>query len=132
MLVGRDPVRRDVEALLAGARLGQSGVLVVRGEAGIGKSALLDDAASRATGLRLLRVTGSEAERELPFAGLAALVRPLLDDLDALPPPQAHALAVALALREGEDVDRFAISAGLLTLLTRVSEERPTAVLVDD
>ncbi|MBZ5739491.1 helix-turn-helix transcriptional regulator [Nocardioides mangrovi] len=132
MLVGRRQAQRDLEALLAGARLGQSGVVVVRGEAGIGKSALLDDAVDRSSGLRLLRVTGSEAERELPFAGLATLLRPLLDRVDTLPAPQAEALGVALALREGRSADRFAIAAGLLTLLTGASEERPTAVVVDD
>ena len=132
MLVGRAQAQREVEALLAGARLGQSGVLVVRGEAGIGKSALVEDAVARATGLRLLRACGSEAERELPFAGLAALLRPVLDQIETLPAPQAEALGVALALREGIAADRFAISAGVLTLLTRVGEERPTAVVVDD
>jgi len=132
MLVGRAQAQREVEALLAGARLGQSGVLVVRGEAGIGKSALIEDAVARATGLRLLRACGSEAERELPFAGLATLLRPVLDQIESLPAPQAEALGVALALREGTAADRFAISAGVLTLLTRVGEERPTAVVVDD
>ncbi len=77
MLVGRADEQRAVEALLAGARLGQSGVLVLSGEAGIGKSALLEDAAARAEGFRLLRVTGTEAERDLPFAGLAQLLRPV-------------------------------------------------------
>ncbi len=132
MLVGRAHAQREVEALLAGARLGQSGVLVVRGEAGIGKSALVEDAVARATGLRLLRACGSEAERELPFAGLATVLRPVLDQIGTLPAPQAEALGVALALREGTAADRFAISAGVLTLLTRVGEERPTAVVVDD
>src|SRR6478735_951865 len=132
MLVGRRQAQRDVEALLAGARLGQSGVLVLRGEPGIGKSALLDDAVARASGLQVLRARGAEVERELPFAGLAALVRPLLDEVDTLPPPQAEALGTALALREGGVADRFAISAGVLTLLTRASEERPTVVLVAD
>lgn len=132
MLVGRDQARRDVEALLAGARLGQSGVLVVRGEAGIGKSALLQDAVAHASGLQVLSATGTEAERELPFAGLSALLRPVLGLVEDLPPPQAEALGVALALREGAQVDRFAIAAGLLTLLTKVSETRPIAVVVDD
>lgn len=132
MLVGRHQPRHDIEALLAGARLGHSGVLVVRGEAGIGKSALLEDTVQRAAGLRVHRAFGTESERELPFAALAALLRPLADRIDALPSPQAEALAVALALREGAAPDRFAISAGLLTLLTRASEERPLAIVVDD
>jgi len=132
MLVGRHHTQREVEALLAGARLGQSGVLVVRGEPGIGKSALLEDAVARASGLEVLRVRGTEVERELPFAALAALLRPLVDQVETLPPPQAEALGIALALREGGVVDRFAIAAGLLTLLTRASEEQPTFVVVDD
>ncbi|WP_243058513.1 AAA family ATPase [Nocardioides sp. SR21] len=136
MLVGRLPAQRDVEALLAGARLGQSGVLVVRGEAGIGKSALLEDAVARAEGLRVLRTSGTESEHDLPFAGLATLLRPLHDRIDDLPGPQAEALGVALALRAGAGrdrrTDRFAVSAGVLTLLTRVGEESPTAVVVDD
>lgn len=135
MLVGRQPAQRHVGALLAGARLGQSGVLVVRGEAGIGKSALLEDAVARADGLRVLRARGTETERDLPFAGLAALLRPLYERIGDLPGPQAEALAVALALRDGGGrghPDRFAIAAGLLTLLTRAGEERPTAVVVDD
>src|ERR1044071_336694 len=132
MLVGRPQTQRDVEALLAGARLGQSGVLVVRGEPGIGKSALLEDAVARASGLEVLRARGTEVERELPFAALAALLRPLVDQVETLPPPQAEALGIALALREGGAVDRLAIAAGLLTLLTRASEERPTVVVIDD
>lgn len=135
MLVGRRSAQREVEALLAGARLGQSGVLVVRGEAGIGKSALLQDAVARAGGLRVLRASGTETERDLPFAGLATLLRPLYDAIDDLPGPQAEALGVALALRRGAEdgrPDRFAIAAGLLTLLTRAGEELPTAVVVDD
>lgn len=136
MLVGRQAAQRDVEALFAGARLGQSGVLVVRGEAGIGKSALLEDAVARAPGLRVLRAWGTESERDLPFAGLAALLRPLHDRIELLPGPQAEALGVALALRagagDGGRTDRFAVSAGLLTLLTQAGEEVPTAVVVDD
>ncbi|GAA4723978.1 LuxR family transcriptional regulator [Nocardioides endophyticus] len=130
--MGRPQTQRDVEALLAGARLGQSGVLVVRGEPGIGKSALLEDAVARASGLEVLRARGTEVERELPFAALAALLRPLVDRVETLPPPQAEALGIALALREGGVVDRFAIAAGLLTLLTRASEEQPTVVVIDD
>lgn len=135
MLVGRQSAQRAVEALLAGARLGQSGVLVLRGEAGIGKSALLQDAVARAGGLRVLRASGTEAERDLPFAGLATLLRPLHDGIDDLPAPQAEALGIALALRggaEGGRPDRFAIAAGVLTLVTRAGEGRPTAVVVDD
>ena len=76
MLVGRDAERQAVDAVVAGARLGRSGVLVLTGEAGIGKTSLLEYAASVATGATLLRATGSEAERDVPFGGLAQLFRP--------------------------------------------------------
>ena len=132
MLVGRQDEERTLGALVAGARLGHSGVLVLVGEAGIGKSTLLAQVADTAHGCRVLRVTGIEAERDLPFAGLAQLLRPLIGELDRLPEPQAQALGVALALREGGDVDRFAVSAAVLTLVTRAGEERPVAILVDD
>ena len=132
MLLGRAEEQRAIDALLASARLGQSGVLVLSGQAGIGKSALLEYAAARGEGFRLLRVTGTETERGLPFAGLAQLLRPVESELDRLPAPQAEALGVALALRTGESVDRFAVSAGVLSLLTRAGEDAPLGLLVDD
>ena len=87
---------------------------------------------AEAHGFRLLRVTGAESERDLPFAGLAQLLRPLADGIDRLPEPQAQALGVALALREGRDVDRFAVSAATLTLLAAAGEDRPVGIVVDD
>ena len=131
MQVGRGPERRQVEALLSAARLGQSGVLVVTGEAGIGKTWLLRFAAERATNMRVLAITGSEAEQDLPFAGLAQL-RLSTADLDRLPSPQAQALGVALALRSGSGVDRFAVGAGLVTWTTQRSEQQPLCLLIDD
>ncbi len=132
MLVGRDAERRRIDALLAEARLGQGGALVISGEAGIGKTTLLEDARARATGIRVLTVTGTVTERDLPFAGLAQLLRIQTSDLDRLPAPQAEALGVALALRQGGGVDRFAVGAGLLSLLAQQSEETPLCLLVDD
>ncbi|CAI9412490.1 helix-turn-helix transcriptional regulator [Nocardioides sp. T2.26MG-1] len=133
MLVGRHDEQRAVGALLAAARLGQSGVLVLTGEPGIGKSALLDHVVAHAGRFRVLRVTGTEAERDLPFAGLAQLLRPVVDRVDRLPEPQAAALGVALALRAGDgDVDRFAVSAATLTLVATLGEDRPVLVVVDD
>jgi predicted ATPase len=85
MLVGREAERRRLDALLAAARLGESGVLVVSGEAGIGKTALLDDTRARASDMRVLSVTGTETEHDLPFAGLAQLLRITVADLDRLP-----------------------------------------------
>jgi DNA-binding CsgD family transcriptional regulator len=132
MLVGRQREQRILDALISAARVGQSSTLVVTGEAGIGKTALLRYAGGSATGMRILHVTGSETEQHLPFAALAQLVRPTAADLDTLPPPQAQALGVALAIRSGDGVDRFAVGAAALTLLTQLSENQPLAVLVDD
>ena len=106
---------------MAGARVGESGVLVLTGEAGIGKTALLDWAAGRITGMQVLRATGIEAEQEVPFGALLQVLRPVLDLLDALPGPQADALAAALALRPGAAGDRFAVGAGTLGLLCRAA-----------
>lgn len=138
MLVGRHDEQRTLEALVSAARIGQSGVLVITGEAGIGKTALLAAVSAVATGMRVLRVTGSEAEQNLPFAALTQLLRLAAVDLDSLPSPQAQALGVALALRPGVGVspglgvDRFAVGAATLSLLTQASEVRPVALLVDD
>ena len=132
MLVGREVELRALEALCAGARLGQSGVLLLTGEAGIGKTALLEYVAEHTHDLRLLRATGTVGEQDLPFAGLAQLLRPLAHEIDRLPAPQADALGVALALRSGAPTERFAIGAATLGLLTLSAEEQPLAVLVDD
>ena len=95
MLVGRDAERHLLDALLAGARLGQSGVLIVTGEAGIGKTALLDQVRASAEDIQVLSVTGTEPERDLPFAGLAQLLRVTQADLAHLPPPQAEGVSRA-------------------------------------
>ncbi|HZB21107.1 MAG TPA: ATP-binding protein, partial [Blastococcus sp.] len=132
MLVGRERERHLIDGLLAAARVGQSGVLVLTGEVGIGKSTLLEHAAASATGMRLLRATGTESEAEVPFGGLLQLLRPALVHLDRIPAPQADALAAALALRPGTGGDRFAVGAATLSLLSRFAEDQPLAVLVDD
>jgi len=132
MLIGRESERRVIEPLIAGARVGQSGVLVLVGEAGIGKTALLDWAASQGAGMAILRATGIEAEREVPFGGLLQLLRPVLDLIDGLPAPQADALAAALALRAASAGDRFAVGAGTLGLICRAADQHPLALLVDD
>ena len=124
--------RHGLDALLAGARLGQSGVLIITGEAGIGKTALLDQVRASAEDIQVLSVTGTETERDLPFAGLAQLLRVTKADLAHLPPPQAEALGVALALSPGDTADRFAVGAGLLTLLTQRSEVAPLCLIIDD
>lgn len=105
---------------------------MLTGEPGIGKTALLQYAAEVAANMQVRTVTGIESERDLPFAGLAQLLRVTPSDLDRLPEPQAQALGVALALRPGSGVDRFAVGAGLLTLLSHRSEDQPICLLIDD
>ncbi len=122
MLLGREAELLQLERLLAGARAGASGVLVVRGEPGIGKSALLEGAAAAASGMRVLRARGVESEVELPFSGLHELLRPLLGALDDLPAPQAEALRTALALGEGPPSGPFAVGAATLSLLATSAE----------
>jgi hypothetical protein len=131
-LVGRATERAAVDRLLDGAMRGESGSLVVRGEAGMGKTALLGYAADRAAGMRVLRVTGVEAEYDLTFAGLHGLVWPIVDDLRQLPGPQRGALAAALGLAAGVGFDRFLVSAGVLSLLAASAEGGPILCLVDD
>jgi DNA-binding CsgD family transcriptional regulator len=132
MLVGRQAERKVVDAVVAGARVGRSGVLVVTGEAGMGKTALLEYAAEQAAGIRLLRTAGTESERGVGFGGLQQLLHATDEDLERIPPPQAQALGVALALRDGVGTDRFAVGAATLSLLTRYSEEKPLGLLIDD
>src|SRR2546421_3707159 len=132
MLLGRDEERLALDRLLAEARDGRSGVLALVGEPGIGKTALLEYTAGRAEGMRVLRARGIESEAEVPFAGLAELLRPALAAFDRIPAPQATALAGALALGPATAQDRFAIGAATLSLLSAYAEEAPLAVLVDD
>ncbi|ROS27835.1 LuxR family transcriptional regulator [Cellulomonas sp. PhB150] len=134
MLVGRERERQVLRSLAAAARVGEGGTLVVVGEAGIGKSALLSDfvASSLDAGMRVLQAAGVSAEREVPFGGLLQLLRPVLDHLDGLPSPQADALGAALALRPGAESERFAVGAAVLGLLSRVAEDAPLVLVVDD
>lgn len=132
VLIGRDRERQAIERLVAGARIGQAGVLVIAGEPGVGKTALLDHAAGCAIGMGALRAAGSEPEREIPFGALHQVLRPALDKLDLIPAPQARALSAALALRPGSPGDRFAVGAATLSLLCRFAEEHPVAILLDD
>jgi predicted ATPase len=132
MLVGRSGECARIDHLLEAARHGESSSLVVRGEAGIGKTALRRYAMERATGMRLLRAQGVESESELPFAGLSDLLWPLLDHLDSLPGPQATALRGALAIGPPVAGDRFAVSAATLSLLAVSAEDAPVLAVVDD
>jgi DNA-binding CsgD family transcriptional regulator len=128
----RTSEREVLNRLLAHAREGQSAVLVMRGEAGIGKTALLRYAAHQASGFRVAQVTSVEAEMELPFAGIHQLCAPLLDQLDALPQPQQDALNVALGLAAGDVPNRFLVGLAVLGLLSAAAEERPLLCLVED
>jgi DNA-binding CsgD family transcriptional regulator len=128
-LHGRDAERSALDALLSDAREGRSGALVVRGAPGLGKTALLDDAACRADGLRLLRATGAEAESGLPFAGLNQLLHPVLELADALPAPQAAALRRALGIAGGPAPEPLLLGAAVLAIL---AEAAPVAAFVDD
>jgi DNA-binding CsgD family transcriptional regulator len=132
MLMGRVRERARIEQLLAGARLGTSGVLVLAGEPGIGKTALLQYAVQRADGMAVLQARGVEPEAEVPFGGLLALLRPALGELGEIPAPQAGALRTALALEAGEERDRFAIGAATLSLLAAYAERQPVLVTIDD
>ena len=132
MLHGRGRERAVIGRLLAAARAGEGGVLVVRGEPGIGKSALLADAAQRAAGMRVLRAVGVEAESALAYATLRELLHPVLAGVERLPDPQARALRVAFGIQAGEAPDRFLVSLAVLTLLSDSAGECPLLCLVDD
>ncbi|QMU69231.1 AAA family ATPase [Streptacidiphilus sp. P02-A3a] len=140
MLYGREHERAGIERLLAEARQGRSGVLVLRGEPGIGKTALLDHAAGAAEGFRVIRAGGVEYEAELPFAGLHLLLGPALDRLPVLPGPQRRALERAFGLVEPDagatagaaPADRLLAGLAVLTLLSELADEQPLLCLVDD
>ncbi len=132
MLLGRDRERAQIELTLAQARSGRSATLVLVGDPGIGKTALLAHAADQAAGMRLLSARGIESEAQIPFASLFELLRPALGMLGQLPKPQAVALEGALALRPAHAQERFAVGAATLTLLAAYADEAPVAVLIDD
>ncbi|MEE3850626.1 AAA family ATPase [Gordonia sp. LSe1-13] len=131
-MIGREREQRVIDRLVSNARIGTSGVLAVTGEPGVGKTALLRWTQSRLDGFRVVRATGTEPEREVPFAALLAVLRPALDLLDTIAEPQARALSSALALEESAAGDRFAVGAATLSLLCRYAEDGPIAVLLDD
>ena len=132
MLLDRLPERTALSQLLDGARAGRSGVLVVRGEPGVGKTALLDWAVESAAGLRVVRVAGVESEMELAFAAVQQLCAPMLDKLEGLPDPQRAALGVAFGLTAGAAPDRFLVGLAVLSLLSGVAERQPLLCVVDD
>jgi DNA-binding CsgD family transcriptional regulator len=131
-LLGRRSERAVLDGLLDSARGGRSGVLVVRGEPGVGKTALLEYAIESASGLRVVRAVGVESEIELAFAALHQLCAPLLDRLDRLPGPQRDALAITFGMCEGTAPDRFLVGLAALSLLSDAAEDRPLVCVVDD
>ncbi|MBB5778622.1 helix-turn-helix transcriptional regulator [Nonomuraea jabiensis] len=132
MLRGRESEQQAIDVLLDQARAGRSGVLVLGGEPGIGKTALLTYAGERAQDMRVLRGLGVETEAEIPYASLHLLLRGALGHLDALPEPQAAALAGALGLAPARADDRFHVGVAVLSLLAELAEDRPLLCLVDD
>ncbi|MFC4013643.1 AAA family ATPase [Nonomuraea purpurea] len=131
-IYGRNAEKAVIDAVLAGARARESGVVVVRGEAGIGKTALLEYAAASATGMRVLRGTGIESEAELPFAGLHLVLAPVLHLRGRLPGPQSAALGAAFGLADEARGDRFLLGLATLSLLAEAAAADPLLVLVDD
>jgi DNA-binding CsgD family transcriptional regulator len=132
MLLDRLPERAALSGLLEAARAGRSGVLVLRGEPGVGKTALLDWAVGSAAGLRVVRVAGVESEMELAFAALQQLCAPMLGKLASLPDPQRAALGVAFGLSAGAAPDRFLVGLAVLSLVSEAAEQQPLLCVVDD
>jgi DNA-binding CsgD family transcriptional regulator len=127
--------RRECEALdelVQQARAGRSSVLVVRGEPGVGKTALLRYVAAGAAGFRVERAAGVECEMELPFAGLHQLCASMLGPLERLPGPQSNALRLVFGLADGEAPDAFLVALAVLSLLSEAAEEQPLLCIIDD
>ncbi|GGX81636.1 ATP-binding protein [Streptomyces fructofermentans] len=131
-LIGRRHERQVLDGLLAGVRTGRSEVLVLRGEAGIGKSELLRYLLERADGFRVVRAAGVQSEMELSYAGLHQLCAPLLEHVDALPEPQRNALRTAFGLQLGDAPDRFLVGLSALSLLAGHVGDQPLLCVVDD
>jgi AAA ATPase domain len=131
-LLGRQPEREVLGRLLAAARGGHGGVLVVHGEAGVGKTALLEDAVQAGREFRAARTVGVEGEMELAYAALQQLCAPILELTGRLPQPQRDALAVAFGHRAGPPPDPFLVGLAALGLLSEAAEERPLLCIVDD
>jgi DNA-binding CsgD family transcriptional regulator len=131
-LLGREREREVLGRLLEGARAGQGGVLVLHGEPGVGKTALLEYAVEVAQGFQVVRAAGVQGEMELPYAALQQLCAPILDLTERLPDPQRAALNVAFGVSAGPAPDPFLVGLAVLGLLSEAAEERPLLCLVDD
>src|SRR4051794_13734472 len=131
-LFGRDAECDRFDELLASARSGTSGVIVLRGGPGLGKSMVLEHAVDRAKDMRILRALGVESEMELAYAALHQLCAPLLPLLPKLPAPQSEALATVFGVQTGPPPDRFLVGLSVLSLLSRAADEQPLLCVVDD
>ena len=131
-VLGREREFEVLDRLLDGARGGHGGVLVLRGEAGVGKTALLEYAVESAREFRIARTVGVEAEMELPFAAVQQLCSPFVELLGRLPQPQQDALGVAFGLTAGPAPNQFLVGLAVLDLLAEAAEEQPLACVVDD
>ena len=131
-LIDRRAERSLLDGVLRDVRSGQSRVLVLHGEPGVGKSALMEYVARQAGGCRVIRTAGVESEMELAYAALHQLCVPMLGRLDHLPAPQRDALSVAFGLSAGPAPDRLVIGLAVLSLFSEVAEDQPLVCLVDD
>jgi DNA-binding CsgD family transcriptional regulator len=131
-LTGRRSEREELARLLDAVRAGESKALVLRGEPGVGKTALLDDVADQATGFRVARAVGIQSEMELAFSALHQLLAPMLDRMERLSDPQRDALRICFGLSPGPPPDRFFIGLAVLNLLSDVAEVQPLLCLIDD
>ena len=131
-LIGRRAECGVLDRLIEDVCAGESRALVVSGEAGVGKTALLDYLARRASEYRVERAAGVQSEMELPFAALHQLCAPMLEKLQGLPAPQRDALEIAFGMSSGSAPDRFLVGLAVLSLMSEVAEERPLLCVVDD
>ena len=131
-LLGRSGECAALDELIRALGRGESRSLVLRGEAGVGKSALLEHLVESASGLTVLRAVGVESEMELAYAGLHQLCVPVLDGLEGLHPPQRQALEIVFGVSEGAAPDRFLVGLGVLSLLSDAAEKRPLLCVIDD
>src|SRR6059036_2222234 len=131
-LTGRRSERDLLDRLIEAVRAGESRTLVVRGEPGVGKTALLEYIVEHASGCRVARAAGVQSEMELAFAGLHQLLAPMLDLLERLPVPQGDALRTAFGVSPGTAPDPFFVGLAVLSLLSEAAEEQPLLCLVDD
>src|ERR1700733_65305 len=131
-LTGRGAERGMLDQFVEAIRAGESRALVLSGEPGVGKTALLEYLAEQAAECRVLRATGVQSEMELAFAALHQLCSPILNNLDGLPEPQSDALRIAFGTSSGAAPDKFLVGLAVLNLLSDVAEQRPLVCMVDD